>query len=142
MNITEKIISHLKPATASAVKENREIQVYYTDSQYMWKDTRYKNTSSMWMNKGSDTIQGVADILTEHIRQSEEYMKEAPAYCDFSLTVTCPHCEENIDLLDQDKGYDHDYEHTNNIFSEWDNINTVETCCECGKKFLITEIQR
>jgi hypothetical protein len=142
MNITDRITNDLQEAYAKIVRKNREIQFYYSNDEYLWRDARFEKTRNEWNNpRFTDDTQMLA-YVRRHLDESAKWKKEVYANCDFELTTTCPYCGEYIDLLDTDKGYDHDSEYTQIVFGDWDGVRDDVMCYNCEKVFTITGVQR
>jgi hypothetical protein len=143
MNITDKIINdYLQESYATIVRENRKIQFYYINDEYLWRDSRFKKTANEWNNPRFSEDREMLTCVHKHLDASAKWKKEVYANCNFEFTTTCPYCEEYIDLLDHDKGYDHDYEYTQILFGDWDSVREDVECYHCEKTFIITGVQQ
>lgn len=64
------------------------------------------------------------------------------AYIDWSLDIECPHCEENVDLVqyESDTG---DNSIAGRIFTnQWDKLNgMIIECPYCRKDFTIDKVE-
>lgn len=62
-------------------------------------------------------------------------MKKSTVRFDFSMMIECPHCEADIDLVDEEE----DSEYSIPIFNNnWDNLRgELVFCPEYGKEFAI-----
>jgi len=62
-------------------------------------------------------------------------MKKSTVRFDFSMMIECPHCGEDIDLVDEEE----DGEYSRPIFNnDWNNLRgELVFCPECGKEFAI-----
>ena len=58
---------------------------------------------------------------------------------DYSMMATCPHCQEELDLVYQDD----DCVYSESIFSnKWDDLKGEEVYCNnCDNVFLIQEVE-
>lgn len=137
MNITERITNDLQEAYAKLVLENREIQFYY-QNEYLWRDARFWRTRNEWNNPRFTDDTQLLSCVRRHLDESLNWKKEVYANCDFKLTTTCPYCNEDIDLLDTDKGYDY----TRIVFGDWDSVMDDVECHKCEKTFTVSGVQR
>jgi hypothetical protein len=66
---------------------------------------------------------------------------EATIRLSFDLHVNCPHCDETIDLMDND--YNDDGFFTRPIFeNRWEDLKGEEiTCFECEETFTIKDVE-
>ena len=65
-------------------------------------------------------------------------VKEPLAFLYFSLYVNCPHCDERMDLSENDP----EYIVANALFNNrWDDLNGYDTVCpKCGTDFQIEKV--
>lgn len=65
-------------------------------------------------------------------------VKKPLAFLNFSLYVNCPHCDELMDLSEND----FDYIVTNALFdNRWDDLNGYDTSCpKCDTDFQIEKV--
>lgn len=65
-------------------------------------------------------------------------VKSEIAYLSFSLDVTCPYCEKDEDISDDDS----DGIIARAIFNNnWHELEGYEVTCTCGETFLIEKVE-
>lgn len=68
------------------------------------------------------------------------------AQVDYSVNVTCPHCDKSIDLISDDDGlYDDDNIVSRQFFKNnkdgWEDMDIEFTCHHCDGEFVLDELE-
>jgi hypothetical protein len=69
MNITDSIAKQIGGEIEIFINENPAIQFYanYISNSYLWTDTRFEDSSDIWLNKQAKTRIELIEIFKEHL---------------------------------------------------------------------------
>lgn len=82
MNITTQIAKQIGGEIETYINENKAIQFYANDNifSYLWRDSRFIETSDMFENKGANSRKELIEIFKDHLNNLPSRPKELTFY--------------------------------------------------------------